>query len=481
MKALKWVVIVLIILVAAGYGVFTYKNQIPKPDYYEVYKKQDTIPVGKVGIFATTLITPTKLSYTFFYNVTFKIFNTIVPWPFRLFAQKDNGVALLDPVRFHEHEAFTPTRLEDPFGNDRDFDGTPYIEKYKQGTVKWVPPSNMIYLDHGYFLYTGRQGGMPSIAGKIINKARIWYYGIGFVNKKLPHWEQTFQVINGARDKIKQKYPDIQWQSESNVFYYDMKQKLYKLLDAGCDTIVLSSPLVIYSHFEDFNSGFRHSFEYIEEWEHEHPGKKIKVIMAPPMGHFPPMRQAFLAMLKDRLDTLPKNASVTVAVTVHGMPWEKFKWEAWLQVAPAYRDKLAEEVKQMVASYKFPKTNVVLCQDEFADPIWDPKQKYLSTNRAYWNAIKEGYDYAIGLPIEFIAENSDTMFHHALKNYKDFDKFNLYDTIDYSDWSKPYVRELVQGKTHVIYNGVPVGRYQPYVIDALYQSLDAILSKQTGK
>ena len=223
MKALKWVVIVLIILVAAGYGVFTYKNQIPKPDYYEVYKKQDTIPVGKVGIFATTLITPTKLSYTFFYNVTFKIFNTIVPWPFRLFAQKDNGVALLDPVRFHEHEAFTPTRLEDPFGNDRDFDGTPYIEKYKQGTVKWVPPSNMIYLDHGYFLYTGRQGGMPSIAGKIINKARIWYYGIGFVNKKLPHWEQTFQVINGARDKVQQKYPDVLWLSESNIFYYDMK------------------------------------------------------------------------------------------------------------------------------------------------------------------------------------------------------------------------------------------------------------------
>ena len=107
------------------------KNQPPKPDYYEVYKTQDTVPVGKLGIFATTLITPTKLSNTFFYNVTFKIFNTIVPWPFRLFAQKDNGVALLDPVRFHEHEEFTPTRLEDPLGNDRDLDGTPYIEKYK--------------------------------------------------------------------------------------------------------------------------------------------------------------------------------------------------------------------------------------------------------------------------------------------------------------------------------------------------------------
>jgi hypothetical protein len=481
MKVLKWVVIVLIIIVGAGYGVFTYKNQPPKPDYYEIYKTQDTVPVGKVGVFATTLITPTLLSKTFFYNVTFKVFNTIVPWPFRVFVQKDNGVALLDPVRFHEHEEFTPSRLEDPFGNDRDMDGTPYIEKYRQGKVKWVPPSNMIYLDHGYFLYPGRPGGMPSIAGKIINKARLWYYGHGLTNKKLPHWEQTFQVIDGARNKVQQKYPDVLWESESNIFYYDMKEKLFKLLDAGCDTIVLTSPLVLYSHFEDFNSGFRHSFEYIEEWEHAHPGKKIKVIMAPPMGHFQPMRQAFLAMLKDRLDTLPKNASVTVAVTVHGMPWDKFKWEAWLKFAPAYRDKLTEEVKQMVASYKFPKTNVVNCQDEFADPIWDPKEKYLSTNRAYWAAIKEGYDYAIGLPIEFISENSDTMFHHALKNYRGFDKFDLYETIDYTDWSKPYVREFVQGKTHVIYNGVPLGKYQPYVIDALYQSLDTILSKRAGK
>ncbi len=37
---------------------------------------------------------------------------------------------------------------------------------------------------------------------------------------------------------------------------------------------------------------------------------------------------------------------------------------------------------------------------------------------------------------------------------------------------------MVQGKTRIIYNGVPVGKYQKYVIDALYQSLDSILSKQ---
>ncbi len=94
-------------------------------------------------------------------------------------------------------------------------------------------------------------------------------------------------------------------------------------------------PWRIYSHFEEFNSGFRHCFEFIEEWEHNHPGKKIKVIIGPQMGNYQPLRQAFLEMLKDRLDTIPEGSSVLVGVTVHGMPWDMFSWEAWLEAGAA--------------------------------------------------------------------------------------------------------------------------------------------------
>jgi protoheme ferro-lyase len=472
-------ILVILVLIAGGfYGLFKYKNKRQQPDYYEVYKTQDTVPTGKVGVFVTGLIMTTKLNEAFFYNITKKIFNNIVPWPFRLFATMDNGVALLDPVRYHEHNEFTPTKLEDPFGNDCDMDGEPYIEKYKQGLVKWMPPSNRIYLDHGFFLYKGRKGGIPSLCGKVINKARIWYYDKGILQQKLPHWEESFKVINGAFAKIKEKYKNVECRAATNLIYYDMKKSLHELLDAGCETIVLSALMPIYSHFEEFNSGFRHCFEYIHEWEHAHPGKKIKVIMAPPLGHFKPMRDAFLQMLKDRLDTLPQGADVTVAVTVHGMPWDAFPWEAWLELAPPYRDKIFEEVKALVKTYKFGRTNMVICQDEFADPIWDPNKKYLATNQVYWNAINDGYDYAVGLPLEFLAENSDTLFHHALKNYHGFTDYDVYQPIDYPDWSIPYAREMKQGKTTVIYNGVPVGKYQPYVVDALYQSLDAIIAQK---
>jgi protoheme ferro-lyase len=257
-----------------------------------------------------------------------------------------------------------------------------------------------------------------------------------------------------------------------------MKQLLFELLDAGCETIILSSPMPVYSHFEEFNAAFRHSMQYIDAWKNAHPGKKIKVIMAPPLGQFPSMRQAFIDMLKDRLDTLPQGADVAVAVAVHGMPWDSFPWEAWLELAPRYRDKIVEQADALLKSYAFGRTKIFVCQDEFADPIWNPKGKYLSTNQAYRQAIGGGYDYVIGLPIEFIAENSDTLFHHARLNYHGFDGYDVYEQIDYPDWSVPYTREFQQGKTRVIYNGVPAGKYRSRVIEAFYQSLDSILSKK---
>jgi protoheme ferro-lyase len=255
-----------------------------------------------------------------------------------------------------------------------------------------------------------------------------------------------------------------------------MKQKMFSLLDAGCDTIILAAPMPIYSHFEEFNSSFRHSIEYVHEWENLHPGKKTKVIMAPPMGHFQPMRQAFIEMVKDRLDTIPAGSDVLIAVATHGMPWDRFQWEAWLHFAPPYRDKLVNEIKELLKSYQLlGRTQVVTCQEEFANPVWDPKEKYLSTNRVFRDAVRDGYDYVISLPIEYCAENSDTLFQQAQETFHGFDEYRVYDSIDYPDFSVPYVRENKQGKTRIIYNGVPVGKYQPYVIEAFYQSLDSIL------
>lgn len=469
--------VILCFCLGGCYGLYRHKNKRVAPDYYEYYKNQDSRPAGKTGIFVTGLIMPETLEHAFFYNITRKIFNTIIPWPFRLLAQKDKGVALLDPVRHHEEEPFVPVSLEDPFGNDCDLDGEPYIEKYKKGLVQWVPPSRQIYLDHGYFLYTGRKGGMPTLSGKTINRARLWYYG-GLRGNKMPHEREMMHIMHSTFAQLKERHDGIECFAVNSLAYYDMKNKLFQLLDAGCETIILASPMVLYSHFEEFNSSFYHSFEYIHEWEQRHSGKKIKVIIAPPAGHFQPLRRAFLEMLKDRLDILPQEATVVVAVTFHGMPWDKFPWEAWLELARPYRDKLTEEIQQLLAGYSFNKTKVVVSQDEFANPVWDPKEKYLSTNRVYHDAVRDGYHYVITLPVEYLAENSDTLAQHAQENYHGFNAYNVYDVIDYPDVTVPYVREIKKNNTTIIYNGVPVGKYQGYVIEAFYQALDSVLSQR---
>ena len=77
------------------FGLIKYKNRLPVPDYYEYYRKQDKVPVGKVGVFATSLIMPENHIHEFWHNIAYKIFNQVVPWPFRLLAFKDRGVALM--------------------------------------------------------------------------------------------------------------------------------------------------------------------------------------------------------------------------------------------------------------------------------------------------------------------------------------------------------------------------------------------------
>jgi len=471
---------VLIISVVVGYwGLAKYKNRRITPDYYEVYKTQDTVPVGKVGVFTIGLIMPETLENPqFFYNIAHKIFKNIIPWPFRLFSYMDKGIALFDTEKYLEEKEFTPKKLIDMQGRDRFLDGEPYIEKYKRGEVVWVPPSKRIHKDIGYFLYTDAKGGLPNLVGKMIIKARLWYYDKGMKQKKVPHWAQTFSIIDRVFEKTGNKYDNVMFRAESSMYYYEMKTKIYEMLDAGCETLVLISPMMIYSHFEEFNSAFYHCFEYVHEWEQENPGKKIKVIMAPQPGDFQPARQAFLDMLKDRLDTLPEGSDVFVAVTVHGMPWAQFPWEAWLELAPAYRDKLHAEVKELLKKYTFGRTKTVECQDEFASHVWDHDDNYLSTREAYQIAIDEKFDYAIGLPIEFIAENTDTLFYHALKNYEDFDDYDIYEQFDYPNWNVPFTMEFKQKDTQVIYNGVPVGKYSDHMVEAFCMSLDTILSQR---
>jgi protoheme ferro-lyase len=309
-------------------------------------------------------------------------------------------------------------------------------------------------------------------------KARIFYYGKGkgMTDGRIPHEAGEWKLAEATMAKVHAKYGDVPFRFVSAETPHEAEKALRELLDSGVETIVFAPPRPIYSHHEEFNGSIKHTMHYVHDWEKEH-GKKIKFIITPQLGEIPVMKDAYLNMLRDRLATFPETAKVKVVVSVHGMAWDKVPHEGWIELAPPYRDGMVDAVKAEMTKWKFPKTEVVLSQDHFADPYNNPDGKYLSTNKAFWDGVKAGYDYVVNLPIEFFAENTDTMFSHAMFNFEGFPGYDVYETVDYPDWSVPYTRTFKVENTKVIYNGLPVGKYNAPIVEAYFQSIDSVLSK----
>ena len=479
-KVMKSIFALLVLVIAGSASVFWYMNRIPpqlkEPNYYTYYKNQNMKIEGRVGIFISHLIMPEDMAPNDFHNLAMKT-KQYIPWPFKLLFDDDNGVLLLDEEKFYEFEEFVPTKLIDAHGNDTDIDGIPYIVKYEKGLVSWVPPSESLYLTHGYFLLHERKMGMPTVSTKLINKANLYYYsGKGIAGGKIPHESGNYEIASKTIEKIHQKYGLIPWRWVTAEDFGLARAKMRSLLDEGVDTVILAPPRPTYSHHEEFNGSFKHAFEYIHEWEEEN-SKDIKVILLPQLSEFPVIRQAYLEMLKDRLDTFSENSSVKLVVSVHGMAWDLVPNEAWIELSPMYTEPMMKDVVKLAKNYNFGRVEVVKSQDHFADPYYNPDGKYLSTNRAFLEGIEDDFDYVVNLPIEFFVENTDTMFSHAMFNFEGFEDFDRYETINYTDWSIPYTKEFLVDGTHVIYNGLPVGKYNQPIIEAFYQALDSLLSQ----
>ena len=468
-------------LVLISVASFFYMNRIPpqlkEPNYFNYYKNQDLAVEGKVGIFISHLIMPEDMVQVDFHNLAMKT-RQYIPWPPKLLFDKDDGVVLMDEDRFYEFEEFVPTKLIDADGKDKDIDGTSYIVKYHQGLIEWVPPRASLHLSPGNFILKTRKMGMPTVSSKLINKANLYYYsGKGIVNGKIPHAAGNFEIASKAMSKIENKYGPIPWRWITAEDFGAARDEMRSLLDEGVDTVILAPPRPTYSHHEEFNGSFKHAFEYIHEWEEENQ-KEIKVILLPQLSEFPIIRQAYLQMLSDRLDAFPIQSSVKIVVSIHGMAWDLVPHEAWLELAPSYVEPMMEDVKAMMSDYDFSRIEIVKSQDHFADPYYNPDGKYLSTNTAFLDGIQDGFDYVVNLPIEFFVENTDTMFSHAIFNFEGFEEFNRYETINYTDWSVPYTREFFVDGTQVIYNGLPVGKYNKPIIEAFYQAMDSVLQQR---
>jgi len=481
LRILLKVVLGITVVVGALVGYAVYKNQPPQlagPDYYSYYINQDTKPVGRIGIFASHLVMPENFREEDFFTLAKKSLQYI-PWPIRDLVQADKGLILVDRDRFYEFEEFTPTDLVDHTGSSVDIDGVPYIDKYHAGEIEWMPPGSQ-HLSHGAFLYPGRKiGHMPSEL-KLAVKARNYYYapGKGFHDGRVPHEAGNRHIVHSAMAKLEERYGDIPWAWVTADNPAMARKAFFDLMDEGIDTLILGAPRPIYSHHEEFNGSIRHAMHYLHDWqEARNDHREIKVIISPELQHFDPMYELYPAIIRDNLKHVPEGSSVKLVLSIHGMPWENVPHEGWIKLSPPFLKRVMAEAEELMAGYGFSRYEVVQSQDHFADSHSDPENKYLSTNQAFWEGVEDDFDYVLNVPLEFFAENTDTMFYHDMANFEGFDSYNVYETVEYTDWSKPYRKTVEQDGTKVIYGGVAAEQFSGPIINSFYQSLDSVVSQ----
>jgi len=200
---------------------------------------------------------------------------------------------------------------------------------------------------------------------------------------------------------------------------------------------------------------------------------QAKVICADQLGTRPAMQEAYRQIIRDRLAELPSQASVFLILSTHGHP---FKKETQDLRAPEYRGPLTEGARRILEK-RGGRWDLTWSSDEYADPHWDPKNRKLGTLEAYRRAIAEGYDYAVEVPTEFPAENTDLMIFHAMKKFTAFSDYDRNEPVPYPDWEQPLVRTFHEGRTTGIYAGCPVGPYRRYVVEAVVNSVGSILAE----
>lgn len=431
--------------------------------YERLFRGQDTRPVGKTGIILSDLGMPGSYEADFYLRFMEHVFDYSLPFFLKRFILADRGIALIDPANPLARDKFVPRFLVDMYGSSTNKSGRPYVEC----EYSWRPPGmKKNPSDHGYFLFTGEgKGGAPDVCQKTAAKVAGWYFGYLLPDKKVPWEYQCRRIYEDAAALLQKIYPDAEVRHMKYSYEESMVQTVEDLIQCGCQTIIYQcfcNP--VYTDFEDY--------AYALPELHRIVNGRAKVICADQLGNQPSMREAYIQMVRDQLDNLPRSSRIFLILSKHGHP---FKHETSDKRGPEYRVPLeggmVNVLKEWGGEWK-----LVWSDDEYADEYWDPGRKKFSTFSAYTKAIEERYDLALEVPTDFIAENTDLMIFHAMKKFIAFREYDSYMPVSYPDWEIPFVRTFREGMTTGKYIGCPVGPYRKYVVDAIFASISDLLN-----
>jgi protoheme ferro-lyase len=429
---------------------------------YEVlFKRQPKQPAGKPGVIIAEMGMPEEYEFEFYNHFMQHVFSYVLPPFIKPLVLADRGVGLIDPDHPLAREPFKPTCLVDAYGSETNRAGVRYLDC----PVQWIKPNKKNPWDHGYFLYKGDgPNGAPDVCDKVGAKIVGWYYGRLLPEKKVPMRSQMRKVYEEAVQELSRRCLEAEFRSAYYMRPQTIQAAVEELLAAGCQTIIYQSTnCPVYCDFEDYG--------YALPMLHDFVNGRAPVIMADQLGNQPATREAFLAMLRDLLKEIPASASVWLILSRHGHP---FKKETQDTRAPLYLEPIAAGAREILQQ-RGGKWELSFSCDEYADDYWDPKRTKVDTHDIYQKAIEQGYDYAIELPIEFLAENTDLMFFHAMKKFNAFPDYDCNNPVPYPDWDQPLRRFFHAGKTTGIYAGTPVGPYRKYIVQAVVDSIQQVL------
>jgi len=430
--------------------------------YEMLFRRQDTRPEGQVGVILADMGMPEDYDARFYTAFTEHVLRHALPSFLHRVVLADRGIALIDPDNPLAREAFEPTQLVDMHGATTNDDGRPYVDcevAWRQPGMKKNP------WDHGHFLYTkGGNGGAPDICQKTGAKVVGWYYGRLLPEKKVAWAYQCGRIYEDAVTALQAALPDVAFRHARYVDTASLQQAVEELLADGCGTIIyqcFSNP--VYSDLEEYAFAMPQVQRLVNG--------RAKLIYADQLGNQPALRAAFASLLRDQLARLPRRASLLLILSKHGHP---FKRETMDRRAPAYRLPLEAEARAALERWGG-RWELLWSDDEYADAYWDPRNQKLETRAAYQIAIDRGFDVALELPTEFLAENTDLMILHAMKKLDVFGDYDPNAPVPYPDWEQPLVRIFHQGRTTGIYAGCPVGPYRRYVVEAVVDSVMGVL------
>lgn len=440
-----------------------------------------TVAKGRTGVVVVALLQPSGFETAFTENFIAKLLEVAVPWPVNLLAARDRGVALIDPTRPDATSPFEPRVLMAFDGRTVDWDGIPFVEKHRRGMVEWVPPSSSVAGDIGTFLYRGRRGGTSNTAQRAMLKARALYYA-RLPGGYLPQRDQTLAMIATARDQLAQ-HPQV-----VDTVVYDAfaplarERALEALLDQGLDTLVVASALPIHSAFEEYRGAYPKLKRQVDRWAARTGRPAPRLVFAPQMADLPAYANFWAAHLARVAPPPPApDAAATLIVTLHGLPVAQRRRDPWVANSDRAVALLRGPLEQALLARGWQRVTTVAAQEAFADSAEDPADRLLSVREVFEAAATRGDSLAIAVPVEFLAENTDTVFLHSFLMFDGLAGYRRFmGPPEGIDWQQPWVRRFRLRNTEVVFAGTPGGAFQPEAGRVLAEAVFRVLPA-TGK